>query len=147
MKGKTTEHTVHVKLFRKSSKYVWLCCHSHRLQHFLSLQIWCDFLLQAMTPQHCFCLKCTLLCMCVGLPPCFKYSQDDRHSIYLDVYCFELLGMGNSWAGIHIRKRALFEQAHLGKIREWHGWHTHGLWMVPLWASDEHETQQFKCFK
>lgn len=43
-----------------------------------------------------------------GLPLCFKYSQDDRHSIYLDVYCFELLGMGNAWAGIHIRKRTIW---------------------------------------
>lgn len=70
--------------------------------------MWCDFLLQAMTPQNCFFLKCVLLCMCVGLPLCFKYSQDDRHSIYLDVYCFELLGMGNAWAGIHIRKRPIW---------------------------------------
>lgn len=47
-------------------------------------------------------------CACVGLPLRFKYSQDDRHSIYLDVYCFELLGMGNAWAGIHIRKRSIW---------------------------------------
>lgn len=42
--------------------------------------------------------------VCVGLTPRFKYSQYDRHSIYLDVYRFEPLGMGNAWAGIHIRK-------------------------------------------
>lgn len=67
----------------------------------------CDFILQAVTPQHYFILKCALMCMCVGLPLCFEYSQDDRHSIYLDVYCFELLGIGKAWAGIHIRKRPI----------------------------------------
>lgn len=69
--------------------------------------MWCDFLLQAMTPHHCLFLKWTLLCVCGGLPHSFKYSQDDQddsHSIYLDVYCFELLGMGNPWAGIRMRK-------------------------------------------
>lgn len=68
----------------------------------------CDFKLQAVTPQHYFIFKCALTCMCVGLPLCFEYSQDDRHSIYLDVYCFELLGIGKAWAGIHIRKRPIW---------------------------------------
>lgn len=70
-------------------------------------QMCCDFKLQAVTPQHYFIFKCALTCMCVGLPLCFEYSQDDRHSIYLDVYCFELLGIGKAWAGIHIRKRPI----------------------------------------
>lgn len=73
----------------------------------LILQIWCDFLLQAMTPQH-FLFEVHIVVDVCGLPPCFKYSQDDRHSIYLDVYCFELLGMGNARPGIHIRKKPIW---------------------------------------
>ena len=88
---------------------------------------------------------------CVGFSlSALKYSRDDRRSIYLDVYCFwTAWHTGDAWAGIHMREEALFEQAILrgGKNDQSDMAATRRLWMVPLWASDERETEQFKCFK
>lgn len=54
--------------------------------------------------------------VCVrGSPLCFKYSRDDRHSIYLDVRRFELLGVAKPRLGL-AREIDLFEQAHREKI-------------------------------
>lgn len=91
------------------SDWKWVLNMYRRLQHSLSFYSHgVIFSTRGYDATALFLLKCTLLCMCVGLTPCFKYSQDDRHSIYLDVYCFELLGMGNAWVGIHVRKRPIW---------------------------------------
>lgn len=103
------------------------------------LELWCNVLFLAMTPQRCLFLKCTLLWMCVGLTHCFKYSQDDRHSIHLDVYCFELLGAGTTWAGIHTRKRPVWTSSSGGNFSM--TWLTHtralnGSTLNKWWAWD-----------
>lgn len=92
-----------------SIKDVSLCCHPHRLQHFKSFYRYGVIFYSGLWRHNTVSFWSAHCCACVWvLPLCFKYSQDDRHSIYLDVYCFELLGMGNAWAGIHIRKRPIW---------------------------------------
>lgn len=98
--------------------HMLLCCHLHRLQCFLSLYKY-DLISNDATVLLLFEVH-----IVVGFPLCFKYSRDDRHSIYLDVYCF-----WTAWHGQYLAWDSHAKATYLNK-RIWGKRNTSMTWLT-----------------
>lgn len=89
-----------------STKYVSLCCHPHRLQHLYRYGvIFYSGLWRHNTAPFWSAHCCACVWVCLSALNILKMTGI---AFTLMFSSFELLGMGNACAGIHIRKKPIW---------------------------------------